>query len=347
MRVATASIFFVILSIYTVPADAGRNLNNLRILLSNLDRTGALDARYYDGTNVLLSSNSDGAYVKSHIQRVQGELQRAVGLWKALTPEQQSSTEGRALGQTLQKWLDYDTQLVAAYNKASTSRSQGDAKCVAFQKEVMTNERMYSIINLAGRSDNTGGSPGSLEEIKERAKFVAAACARPEFKDVGKNSCGSWKVGSNPLFNPEEWCEVAPRWREILSARVDRDVAKMLGSFDRRPLLAGQLQGDQSLTFFSRAVPDRDGWREAFFWQDLALPAEWRDKYLERINGMYAAIEVEKRIDASALAPIERAFEQLRADADQTAPSFKAPRSEGSDYSVNLAKSQVAKLPVK
>lgn len=339
---APVIVIAVMLAGTAASAAAGRNLNNLRITVDNMDRFFKLDARYYDGTTVHLAQSSDADFVKKRIGMIQRDLKYALGLRNALTTEERADPEARRLFERVDWWAGYEQRLVAAFNAAASAKSDGDAVCRAFSKEVMLPERTPSIASLMGTGTNDGRSAGTLVEIKDRAKAVTAACARPEYQNVGLTGCAWMKT--IPYQDPRRWCEVAPRWQEILTARVDAEVAATIASFEHRPLVQGQLKGDQSLTFFARAVPNVEGWRDVKTLAEISFPAEWRAQYLERISGMYAAIEVSKKIDGSMLAPIEAAFAQLRADAERAAPSYALPRKDGSDYSVALARKQVAKV---
>ena len=94
------------------------------------------------------------------------------------------------------------------------------------------------------------------------------------------------------------------------------------------------------MTFFARAVPNETGWRDIHSWKDLYFSDDWREKYIAKYQKMYDDIGVEKKAPESLLAPIYKAFEDLRKNAESKGGQWKLPEDAGRDYSVELAKSQ-------
>ena len=177
---------------------------------------------------------------------------------------------------------------------------------------------------------------------------MAQACALPKFADVGVGGCQWLKIPpGRAQWNPEEWCAVAPKWREILRVQVDAQIAKDLETWNNRPLLATNLKGDQSLRFFSKAVPNQNGWRDIHSWKDLYFPKEWQKKYKAKYQQMYDDLELNEKVPDSLLAPVYKAFEDLRRDAETKGGRWELPKDEGRDYSVDLAKAQYANFTVK
>lgn len=319
------------------PADAGRDLHGLRSTVGNLDRFGALGERYWDGERVLLASPSATKYVRKHVGRVRGEIADGRVYLRRLTPDERADPAVPKLTARLDHWNAYIEKVAASMEKAASGQASGDQSCRAFEAEV-TNDHKRAILSLARRSDNSGISAGSLGDIAARAREVVAVCAKPAYRDVGKQGC-HWLKRTD--YDPAMWCETAPRWKEILTARIEATVARKLGAFANRPLLSNNLKGDQSLQFFARAVPNADGWREASSWEALHFEPAERADYLARLNKMYAELGLAKRLTNADLAPIEDAFAQLRADAIAAAPGFRLPQKEGAGYSVGLARKQV------
>ena len=328
-----------------------------------------LDPQYFDGENI--NKEIPFPQFNNYYTRFLKRYKNAVNYWNRLSAKDRADPKMAAVKTKLDeatKWKEgiakvYPQALeeyniaakqqkagaTAAAKQAATNKKAIDDKCRLFKREVMTVERMYSMMGLLGRAGHlSGGSPGTPQQIKERAEAVTKACSQPKFADVGVGGCQWLKIPPDRAqWNPEEWCAVAPKWREILRAQVDARIAKDLETWNHRPLLALQLKGEQSLRFFSKAVPNESGWRDIHSWKDLYFPDDWKKKYPEKFQQLYDELELNEKVPTSLFAPVYKAFEDLRQDAKTKNGQWDLPKDAGKDYSVDLAKTQHANFTAK
>lgn len=348
MRILPISLFLTLVTTALIvgspSAHAGRNLTNAGICVRNLDFRAAVDKRYFNGSKFIIKRISDIQFVEKKLGELQRDLGNCQKLVNALNPDERSSEQGVKAGQIVQKWTKYDAMVRPAFARDKKRYEENESKCHSFAKEIMQGKVKNSIASLFNTAVSSGNT-ASLVEIKDHAKTVNAACQRPEYRNVGVDSCASMKRGNDAYRDPSKWCEVAPKWKEILTRRVDAVVQKQINAFKNRPLVQGRLKGDQSMTFFSRTVPNREGWRNTYRIADIVFPDEWKKKYVDTINQQYAEIEVSKKLSIKDFAAIEDAFAELRAGAKSS--TYESPGNDGSDYSVRLAKKQVKSFSFK
>tara|TARA_R110002096_G_scaffold433887_2_gene653715 strand:+ start:20860 stop:22125 length:1266 start_codon:yes stop_codon:yes gene_type:complete len=326
-------------------AEAGRNLNNLSLTVRNIEATGAIEAKYYDGVRVHLGRSSDATYIENHLVELQRGLQRCSRLWASLSAEEQHSKEGKKVGATLQKWVEYHDTLRDALNLSVRFTKEAEAKCRNFATEVMGDKdvaaSMYNLMNpsvplLATR----------FASVRQHAQTVAAACALPKFEKVGVGSCPAMKV-NGPQRDPSLWCKAASNWKAILTANVNAQVNERVESFKNRPLLRDKLKGDQHIGFFVKSVPNKGGWRSHYRIADMIFPKEAQAKYINEANQMYEALGLDKRVTPATFDSIPTALAELRASAEASGGAFDMPKSYGNDYGVKLAKKQLKGLGYK
>ncbi len=335
-------------------------------LLVHLDHAAmAEDTRFFDGAQFV--AGVPFPEIKRYMGGYVDKLNRAIREWNMLSKRDLGQPDVQPIRKKLQAKIAWGQAmqkvypaLEAAYNErvaaeqaaaseakahADAATAAADALCREFRKEVMTNKRMYSMMGLLGRAGHlSGASKGSLADIRERAKTVAAACAQPKYADVGKGGC-DWlkRPAGRAQWDPEEWCAIAPKWQEIALGWARADIEKELTSFDHRPLVSNKLEGSQSLTFFARCVPNSEGWTDVERYDACTLSEEMRAKFTAKYAQKFIDIEVEPETDDTTLAPLDNAFAEARRLIDEKAPTWRSPTKDGSDYSVGLAKKQLRK----
>lgn len=345
MKLLILLVLLSFLAFPAPPAEAGRNLNNLSLTVRNIEATGSIAAKYYDGKRVTLARSSDANYIEKHLSELQSGLARCSRMWASLSAEEQHSEQGKQLGATLQTWVEYHDNLRSALDLSVRAAKEAEGKCRSFAEEVMGDAKVEaSIYNLM--NPNVPLLSSRFASVRQHAQAVAAACALPKFDKVGVNSCSFMKV-NGPQRDPALWCEAAGNWKAILTANVDAQVKERVESFNNRPLLYDKLKGDQRIGFFVKSVPNKGGWRRHYRIADIVFPKEAQDKYINEANQMYEALGLNKRVDLTTFESIAKALAELRSSAEASGGEFEQPKGYGKDYGVKLAKKQLKSLGYK
>jgi len=118
-------------------------------------------------------------------------------------------------------------------------------------------------------------------------------------------------------------------------------VERGIASFENRPLNQQSLKGDQQMSFFSDAVPNGEGWRNATNWKSLYLSDKWKQHYLDKLNQQFSQTGKSRQADISHLKAITDAFAALRTETKSAAGGYTLPPKKGENYSSDLAEKQV------
>lgn len=214
------------------------------------------------------------------------------------------------------------------------------------------------VATLLGRPRLYNGQPGSKPAVIAKwMKKIAAECAKPQFATVAKYGCTkSCKgVGASKVCvvvpstsKPErrarhfpEWCDVAPRWKEVLGKTVAEGLQQEMQFFEQRPHRKIR-PGTQAYYLFYFITPNSEGWlQKNKYWRELYYSDDIKKRLVENLTKGYKGVDLKISLDDSKLQPVKKAFDDLRDVVTEKVGKWPIPKAGKKNYGIKLAKADL------
>lgn len=306
-------------------------LRNMQIALRNLQK----DPKLFDGKQIVPGARLDR--LENHKRVLISNINRAVRYWNRLSAADRADPEAKKAGAKLDEMMAYAKALEKAVKGASQASASADKACRDFEKEAMKSVDRQAMVGLVGLLGDKGKvTYGQVDHVKkavEAAKAIAAFCAKPQYKDVGKTGCRWMKVGGRDR-DPSAWCEAAAKYQELVKQGVMNFVAQQ-----GRTAGAGDVKPDE--------LAKRDGWLTfegpVTYKGHLFFGEEAKKRLMDKLGPMFAAAGMDNLDDPSLWEAQKAQKDALRAKVDELAPTWKPYRTVGKDYGCGLAKRVIKK----
>ena len=306
-------------------------LRNMQVAMRNVKK----DLKLFDGKAIVAGASR--SRLESLKRTIISNLNRALRYWNRLSAGDRRDAQVRKVGATIDERTHYAKALEKAMRSMGKASAAADKACRDFEKEAMKSvkrKRMVSLVWLLGdKGKVTYTTAEQVSETMAAAKKIAAFCAKPKYKGVGKVGCRWMKISGRDR-DPSAWCEAAAKAKSLVAQGVMNFAA-------HKAKVGSRLGPDPD------KLAKRDGWLmfegPVTYKSHLYFGEAAKKRLLDKLGPMFKAAGMDGAKDPKLWASQKAAVDTLRAKVDELAPSWKPYRTVGKSYGCRHAKRIIKK----
>lgn len=310
-----------------------RAYRNAVIAMDNVKKNPEL----FDGVQLTPNARLDrcASYLKSSFEN----LNRAIDAYKSIPPEDKKNQDVQKLALQMADMQKYLRAMAQQVIELEQKMKNADNQCRAFQNEAMSPPRRSVMVQLVTAMENPENfelyTPDDVKMYMAAAQEIKTICAKPEYRDVGKEGCSWLKIGGN-RENPAAWCEASGKALDLIRQAVLRAIRKNIErEASLLPTPEKLMQNDGFL-----GAPQFEG--PITFKDRLVFGDFYRQRAREQFRELLSLLQIAE-IPEAFFEPYIKALDALRAAVEKTADNWKLPAPKPDTYGVSLARQQVVK----
>ena len=281
------------------------------------------------------------------LNNVHNDIQAALGIFQSLSEaDRKQSPGGRALFSNILMIMEFVEETDAMWLKNQQTTDADRRACEQLRDEKQAG--LKHLIELGLKNHTSGfqlNEAGIAMWIERNTTDLAAADAFAETcKDAETfriyAACYGDVHGENSIEHffkdndPEAWCHIAPKARQLLAAEV---------------LETAQINGSaQAMATAAFMGADSDGWISSDSLlshnEMFSMTPEKRATVIEPVKAIFDQLGMEEEDFKAAFAPMDEAYAKQGREVLARAPNLKRMRGSSTFYGADLAKTQVKRV---
>lgn len=313
-------------------AKLDRTVRNIESALANCD----VD-QYWDGSAIKPGTPPQALH--SWLRSCKSNLNRAIGYYNGLTPQERNSSEvtSRGIKERLQKAVAFGKAAEGSQQTSKVNEQQMLEQCRSFKTVRMSKEmsQMGPLVQLYKNPNAQTAWAQNVEGItavKNAALAAQKACAdHPEFAQLDDRIC-SRIYGAD---GAAAWCQAAGKVQELLPKAV---MNHMLISVEH-------LENHRLGISDPKNLDKKEGWLSVEgpveYKKHLYFSEAAQKEFLGKYEKLFTAAGA-SQLDPALIEKMTKMRDELRKRVDELAPGYSMPpHSSAGHYSTDLARKKI------